>query len=135
MRPTRLWLMMMVTGVLLLSALPALAALPTQESTPTPTVFVPPTVQQPPTATPRPTATPMPNAGLTPTPRPRVSLPTAESVREAALRGALIAVAAYGVGFLYVLIRAGFRALLRLRQRRLHRQRRLRDDRTTRLKE
>lgn len=134
MRPTRLWLMMIVTGVLLLSALPTLAALPAQEATPTPTAFVPPTVQQPPTATPRPTATPMPNTLLMPTPRPRVSLPTAESVRAAALRGALIAVAAYGVGFLYVLIRAGFRALLRLRQRRLNRQRRLREDVSTRLK-
>ncbi len=117
----RITLVLMVLLGLVLSVAATGLAAPVHQTEATPTAFVPPTVQQPPTATPRPTATPPPQA--TATPRARVQLPTTASVRDAALRGALIAVAAYGVGFLYLLSRAGLRALLRLRTRRMHRRR------------
>ncbi len=120
----RVWLYRIIgMALLLLSVAPLLAAPLPQEATPTltPTAFVPPTVQQPPTATPRPTATAQPGVSATPTPRARVALPTPEMVRSAALRGALIALAFYGVGLLYLLIRAGIRVLLRLRHHRRNR--------------
>jgi len=68
-----------------------------------------------------PTPTALPGGTPSPTPRARITLPTAETVRAAVLRGVLLALAAYGLGLAYLLTRAGLRTLLRLRHRHLRR--------------
>jgi hypothetical protein len=95
--------------------------------TPLPTIFIPtaappadatagpspsPFIDMPPTRTPRPTETP---GGPTPTPDAAVVSPLEPTrLREAALRGAVISLAAFGVIGLYVTLRGGLRDRLRI---------------------